>query len=170
VGVSHHKCGVDQTFSVRDQNELWCADFAKYVWTMAGVTSDLTTLNPGANSFTVWGAQQGEQITFRGTPAVGDAVVFYPKNVWRAALVGGTTRHPYPAMADHVAIVSGITDGLPDLVNGDFMGSTNISVETVDSVDLRQYAAEIWGPGEKWVVVSPNLPAGTGGGGWSAHH
>jgi hypothetical protein len=57
--------------------------------------------------------------------------------------------------------VAGVTNGLPDLVNGDFMGTNNIYVEVDQSVDLRTWARQVWGKGEKWVVVSSNLPAGT---------
>jgi len=169
-GVSSRGCGEDTTFSVKDQNQLWCADFAKYVWGEAGV-ADASTLTAGANSFTVWGAAHGEQIEFDGVPAVGDAVVFYPKGTWHARLLA-SLKHPYPAMADHVAVVAGITNGLPDLVNGDFMGLTNITVEEDQSVTLKPYAAQVFGAGEKWVVISPQLPSAptTSKGALPRHH
>ncbi len=141
-------CGVDQRFNVQDQNEFWCADFAKWVWSQAGVGSDLGTLNPGAASFYTWAMQHGQQPRFGSdTPAVGDAVVFYPP--WDSA--------PNGNWADHVGIVAGVnSNGTVDLVNGDFGGDgTPITVEQDNDVQLASWASEVWNSGEKWIFVSP---------------
>ena len=83
-----------------------------------------------------------------GTPAVGDAVVFYPPGPIEPA-----------TLADHVGIVTAVhPDGTVDLVNGDFLGATNIGVAYAADVSLTSWASHIWHPGEQWVLVSP--PAG----------
>jgi hypothetical protein len=130
--------------NVENANELWCADFTKWVWEQAGVTSDLSTLNPSAASFYTWGVDHGENISFGGTPHVGDAVLFYPAG----------TSAPNGNYADHVGIVASVnSDGSLNLVDGDFLGSSNISV---------QYNTDVSGPswyasGEEWAFVSPQL-------------
>ena len=143
-------CGIDPTFGINDGSELWCADFVKWVWAQAGVTSDLALLTPSAASFYAWGRAQGEHMhADRGTPQVGDAVVFYPRG-----------RRPNRHYADHVGIVTAVNpDGSIDLVNGDFLGPQNITVQAdIGISSLSTWAAGIWGPREKWVFVSPELP------------
>ena len=139
-------CGVNQNFHLVNEDEEWCSDLAKWVWQQAGVTADISTLNAGADSFYAWGAQQGETLTVdSGSPAVGDAVVFYEPG----AITTGT-------YADHVGIVTGVNpDGTINMVNGDFLGSTNISVQYNTDVTLSTWAAEVWGAGEQWVFVAP---------------
>ena len=108
------------------------------------MTSDLGVLTPGSASFYTWGEDHGENITFNNTPAVGDAVLFYPAG----------TSAPNGTYADHVGIVTSInSDGSLNLVDGDFGGSSNISV---------QYNTDVSGPswyasGEEWAFVSPQL-------------
>ena len=82
--------------------ELWCADFAKWVWQQDGV--DVTGLTPGAGSF---GQYNGG---LHSTPHVGDAVVFnYNGNGY----------------ADHVAIVTAVnSDGTIQTVGGDEGGQS----------------------------------------------
>ncbi len=141
-------CGVSPRFGVRDQNEFWCADFAKWVWRQAGVRSGLGTLNPSAASFYPWALEHGQRPRFgSGAPAVGDAVVFYPP--WEPTPAGG--------WADHVGIVVGVnSDGTVDLVNGDFGGGgVPITVEQNDNISLASWASEVWNSGEKWIFVSP---------------
>jgi hypothetical protein len=141
-------CGVDPRFNVLDQNEFWCADFAKWVWGQAGVRSDLGTLNPGAASFYTWAVEHGQRPQFGSdAPAVGDAVVFYPP--WESAPNGG--------WADHVGIVVGVnSNGTVDLVNGDFGGDgTPITVEQNNDISLASWASQVWNSGEKWIFVSP---------------
>jgi hypothetical protein len=149
VGATHHHCRRNLHFAVKNHNELWCADFAKWVWEQAGVTADLPTLTPAASSFYAWGEQQGEVMpTDSATPAVGDAVVFYPSN-----------ESPGASYADHVGLVTAVNpDGTVNLVNGDFVGPSNITVQASTNVSLATWAAAIWGRGEKWVFVSP-IPA-----------
>jgi hypothetical protein len=142
-------CGRTAKFSIGNENEPWCADFAKWVWQQAGVTKDMNTLTAQAGSFYDWGLRQKETMPADGgTPAVGDAVVFYP---------------PGPVMpathADHVGIVTAVNPGgTVNLVNGDFLGATNIGVAYDAGISLTSWASRIWHPGEQWVLVSP--PAG----------
>jgi hypothetical protein len=130
--------------NVETVNEEWCADFTKWVWEKAGVTSDLGTLNPAAASFYTWGVDHGERISFGGTPQVGDAVLFYPPG----------TSAPNGSYADHVGIVTAVnSDGSVNLVDGDFLGSTNISVQYNPNVPGPSWYAN----GEEWAFVSPQL-------------
>jgi hypothetical protein len=139
-------CGPDSTFSVVDTNEAWCSDFAKWIWQQAGVTADMNTLNAGADSFYAWGKAQGQTLTVDSSaPAVGDAVVFYPPGTISTA-----------AFADHVGIVTAVNSGgTVNLVNGDFLGDTNISVQYSTDVDLSTWASQVWSTGEQWVFVAP---------------
>jgi len=143
-------CGYNTGLSVEDENEAWCADFAKWVWQQAGVTTDVGALNAGAGSFYDWGHDQGKKLTVDGgTPAAGDAVVFFPPGAISL-----------PAYGDHVGIVTGVNSGgTVNLVNGDFLGTSNITVQYDTKVSLTKWAAQIWGPGEQWVLISP--PSGT---------
>ena len=139
-------CGYDGTLNVEDENETWCADFNKWVWEQAGVTADMNTLNAGSVSFYDWAQRQGEPLAAdTGTPAVGDSIVFF-----EPSLVG--------VYADHVGIVTSVNpDGTINMVNGDFLGSTNVHVEYDTNISLTSWAT-MWGPGEEWFIVTP--PAG----------
>jgi len=142
-------CGRDTAFSVQNENETWCSDFAKWVWQKAGVTVDMNTINAGANSFYAWGQDQGEVLKAdAGSPAVGDAVVFYPPG----PITTGKS-------ADHVGIVSSVNrDGTVNLVNGDFPATTNmpnIHVEYDTNVSLTPWASAEWNKGEQWFLVAP---------------
>jgi len=143
-------CGYNTTLSIQDENEAWCSDFAKWVWQQAGVTTDMSAITASAGSFYDWGRAQGENLKAdSGKPAAGDAVVFLPPGHISS-----------PAYGDHVGIVASVnSDGTVDLVNGDFLGSSNISVQYATKVSLTKWAAQIWGPGEQWVLVAP--PSGT---------
>ena len=143
-------CGYDQGFRVENENEAWCSDFAKWVWQQAGVTADMNTLNAGSVSFYDWGLDQGETMPADGgTPAVGDAIVFFPP--------GTITPASY---ADHVGIVTAVNaDGTIDMVNGDFLGAANISAQYDTGISLPTWSAGIWGTGEQWVIVSPPATA-----------
>jgi PKD repeat protein len=142
-------CGLNSNFRIQNQNEAWCSDFAKWVWQRAGVTADMNTINAGSVSFYDWGLQQKETMPpGSGTPAVGDAVVFFPP--------GPITATTY---ADHVGIVTGINvDGTINMVNGDFAGGPEISVQYDTSISLTSWASQVWNQGEQWVLVTP--PAG----------
>jgi hypothetical protein len=138
-------CGPNSNFSMVNTNEVWCSDFAKWAWQQAGVTADMNTLNAGADSFYTWGQDQGQTLTADGTPAVGDAVVFYPPGTITAS-----------AFADHVGIVTAVnSNGTVNLVNGDFLGDTNISVQYNTDLDLSTWASQVWNQGEQWVFVAP---------------
>ncbi|MDX6419495.1 MAG: hypothetical protein QOG28_4115, partial [Trebonia sp.] len=141
-------CGSDTTFGVRNENETWCSDFNKWVWEQAGVTADMNTLNAGSVSFYDWAGQQGQTpAADTGTPAVGDSIVFS-----EPSLAG--------VYADHVGIVTSVNpDGTINMVNGDFLGSTNIHVEYDTEISLTSWAAANWGPGEEWFIVTPPTAA-----------
>lgn len=149
--VSTSGCGIDSTFGIRDGSEFWCADFAKWAWRQAGVTSDLSVLTAAAASFYTWGQDHHETMTEDpANPQVGDAVVFYPDT------------KPNGSYADHVGIVTAVnSNGTVNLANGDFLGSANISVQGNDNVSLKPWAASIWGSGEDWTFVSPELSIAT---------
>jgi hypothetical protein len=165
-------CGIDTTdfpTSVQDRTEFWCSDFAKYVWDQGGVTSNLSTLNPGANSFLTWGDQSGQTLTLNGThPQVGDAIVLFPPGTFSnsAALAGYTPTNPPPS-ADHVGIVVAVnSNGDIEVVNGDFpWGTKYVSVTSTGSylspASFANQAENIKPPSqEQWVFVSPQLPSG----------
>ena len=139
-------CGLDPHFKIENQNEEWCSDFAKWVWQQAGVTVDMNTINAGAVSYYDWGLDQGEtMVPDSGTPAVGDAVVFFPP--------GPVTRSTY---ADHVGIVTGVNpDGTVNMANGDFAGAPDISVQYNTGINLTPWASQMWNAGEQWVLVTP---------------
>jgi len=143
-------CGLNSSFNVEDENETWCSDFAKWVWQQAGVTVDMNTINAASLTFYTWGQQQGETMTADSTtPAVGDAVLFYPPGQANAGIY-----------SDHVGIVVGVnSDGTVNLVNGDFLGATDIHVEYDADVDLSTWASAIWNPGEQWTFVAPPASA-----------
>jgi PKD repeat protein len=142
-------CGHTAGFAVGNQNEPWCADFAKWVWQQAGVTTDMNAITAQAGSFYAWGLRQKQALRpGRGTPVAGDAVVFYLPGP-----IGPGT------LADHVGIVTAVhPGGTVDLVNGDFLGPANISVQYDPGISLTSWASRIWHPDEQWVLVSP--PAG----------
>ena len=142
-------CGFNAGFSLQDENEDWCSDFAKWVWQQAGVTTGMSAINAGSGSFYDWGLAQGERLAAdAGKPAAGDAVVFFPPG-----------RIGSPAYGDHVGIVTAANPGgTVNLVNGDFLGKSNISVQYDTKVSLTSWAAQVWGPGEQWVLIAP--PAG----------
>jgi CHAP domain len=149
-GTTTSGCGTDPRFRLKDASELWCADFAKWVWLEAGVKRGVSVLTPAAASFFTWGERRHEGLrTDAANPRVGDAVVFYP--------AGSPPNGHY---ADHVGIVTAVnSDGSIDLVNGDFLSTQNISVQTDDDItNLGQWAGEMWGTGEQWVFVKPRFP------------
>ncbi|MFC1415568.1 PKD domain-containing protein [Streptacidiphilus cavernicola] len=143
-------CGPDATHKVENQNEEWCSDFAKWAWAQAGVTADMNTLNAGASSFYTWALDNGQTpVADSGTPAPGDAVLFYSP--------GAVTATRY---ADHVGLVTSVNaDGTVNMVNGDFLGSAGITVEYDQNLDLTPWAGATWGAGEQWVLVTPPTAA-----------
>jgi PKD domain/CHAP domain len=144
-------CGYNAKFGVENENEQWCSDFAEWVWLHAGVTQDMDLINPGSNSFYAWGQAQGESLPADGTdPRVGDAVVLYPPGQITAS-----------TGASHVGIVTAVNaNGTLNIVNGDFLGTSNISVQYDTDVSIGPWAAEVEGtPGEQWVFVSPPATA-----------
>ena len=147
AGASTSGCGTDPKFKVQNRNEQWCADFTKWVWEQGGVTADLNALTPQSATFYQWALDQGQHPSFdSGTPQVGDAIVFYP----------AADKAPNSTYADHVGIVVGVnSNGTLNLVNGDFAGSTNITVQQNNNVSPASWAGGIWGSGEHWIYVSP---------------
>ena len=150
LGASSRHCKTSSNGSyfhnVQDVSEFWCADFTKWAWKQAGVTG-LGTLTPSAATFYTWGTKHGEQISFGGTPAAGDAVLLYPPG----------TKAPNGSYADHVGIVTAVhSDGTVNLVNGDFLGPGNIAVRYIANAHLTAWAARVEGSkGEEWALVSP---------------
>ncbi|WP_051452037.1 PKD domain-containing protein [Actinospica robiniae] len=139
-------CGTDGTHDVADQNEEWCADFAKWAWEQGGVTANLNLLNAGANSFYAWALADGESpAADSGTPAAGDAVLFYPAGTITSA-----------TFADHVGLITSVdSNGTVDMANGDFLGSAGITVQYNTNLSLTTWAGSTWGSGEQWVLVAP---------------
>jgi len=133
--------------NVQDVSEFWCADFTKWVWKRAGITGGLRKLTPAAASFYTWGTGHGEHISFGGTPKAGDAVILYPPD----------TKAPNGSYADHVGIVTAVhANGTVNLVNGDFLGTSNIAVRYIANAHLAAWASRVEGSkGEKWAIVSP---------------
>jgi hypothetical protein len=139
-------CGFDQDFGVQTENEAWCADFVKWIWSKAGVRDDLNTINAAAISVYNWGRDHDRNSTVDPkTVDVGDSLVFFPK--------GTISPNGY---ADHVGIVTAVNpDGTIDMVNGDFRGDKTISVQYNTKLDLPSWSASVWGAGEQWVAVTP---------------
>lgn len=143
-------CGSNTGFGVRDDDETWCSDFNKWVWEQAGVTADMNTLNAGSVSFYDWALDQGETPAIDSTDiAPGDSLVFFGP--------GAVSPDGY---ADHVGVVTSVnSDGTIDMANGDFLGSTGITVEYDTDISLPSWSAAVWGAGEQWVVVTPPTAA-----------
>jgi PKD repeat protein len=144
-------CGYNAKFRIENENETWCADFAEWVWLRAGVSQDMDLINPGADSFYDWGLARGESLPIDGTdPKVGDAVVLYPPGQITST-----------SSADHVGIVTAVhADGTLNIVNGDFLGTKNISVQYNTNVNIGPWAAAVEGDvGEQWVFVTPPTSA-----------
>jgi CHAP domain/PKD domain len=143
---NQNACAYNTNHSVENTDEAWCSDFAKWAWQQAGVTADMNDINAGSTSFTGWAQAQGQTLTVDSdAPAVGDAVVFYPP--------GAVGPSDY---ADHVGIVTAVNpDGTVNLVNGDFLGASNISVQYDTDIDLSTWASQVWNQGEQWVFVAP---------------
>lgn len=150
-------CGYDSAYNVRNENETWCSDFAKWVWERNGITDDVNTLNAGAVSYYQWATAHGQSPQpDTGTPQVGDSVLFFGKS-------------SFPSFADHVGIVTAVhPDGSIDMVNGDFDGGPTVAVEyDQDITNLAAFAQQAEGDSsEEWVLVSPpsaaQAPAPTG--------
>jgi hypothetical protein len=155
-GAPSSGCGTDSRYGIQDRSEEWCADFAKYVWQASGVTGDVSTLSAAAKSFDAWGYNYGETISFDGSPAPGDALVFFPAGTTLAS-VQNSNVNDIPA-ADHVALDVGVSSGNPDLVNGDFgYQSGDDAVEQSDDItNLTTWTNTYVSNGDKWVVVTPN--------------
>ena len=94
------------------QPEYWCADFAEWVWSNAGV-QNTAGLTPAAHSFYSYGVTNG---LLSSTPALGDVVVF-------SNTAGDTTTDS--GGIHHVAIVSAVNaDGTIQTISGDWGGQS----------------------------------------------
>jgi hypothetical protein len=150
-------CGYDTGYNVENENETWCSDFAKWVWEQTGITSDIDTINAGAVSFYQWATENGQTPEPEtGTPQVGDSVLFFDKGA-------------FPDFADHVGIITAVnSDGSINMVNGDFSGGPDISVQyDQDITNLATFAQQAEGDSsEEWVLITPpttaQAPAPTG--------
>ncbi len=84
--------------------EYWCADFAIWVWSSAGIT-EISGLTPGAASFRTYGQNNN---TLSDTPALGDVAIF---------------DDPSSGAVEHVAVVTQVnSDGTIETVSGDWNG------------------------------------------------
>lgn len=139
-------CGSDSTFNVRNSDENWCADFVKWVWQQAGITENMNTINAAASSVYAWALQDGQNPQPNtGTPAVGDAIVFFPPGTISAT-----------GAANHVGIVSAVhDDGTIDMVNGDFLATANVHVEHDTNLTLSTFENNTWNQGEQYLIVHP---------------
>jgi hypothetical protein len=167
AGASSKGCGTDPTHNVLDESELWCSDFAKWVWSQAGVTSNLGTLTAAATTFSQWGYDAGQTITLdSGSPQVGDAVVLYSPSVTQSELTAGLKQNAPPG-ADHVGLVTEVNAaaGTMDVVNGDFQTAPGNLIQVLQTVNQTPsaYASSSEGAGEQWAFVSPQLPVASNG-------
>ncbi|KMS70450.1 esterase, partial [Streptomyces leeuwenhoekii] len=87
------------------QAHAWCADFVGWVWSKFNVQGQ-SVLTDAAASFYQYGQKYG---TLSSTPHVGDAVVYGYSNGW----------------AQHVAIVTGVSDGVVTITGGNQSHSEN---------------------------------------------
>lgn len=98
--------------------ELWCADFAAWVWAKAGVPFTYgTDLTAWVETFYKYGTNHGtwHPVSSGYTPEPGDAAVY-------------VTLVPQSQTVDtwdHVAIVTGGTNAAPNVVNGDWGNPPN---------------------------------------------
>ena len=142
-------CGYDTGFGVETENETWCSDFNKWVWQQAGITADMNTLNAGAVSFYDWAVAQGQTPQLdTGTPQAGDSVVFFSPG-------------SFPDFADHVGVITSVSsDGTIDMVNGDFAATPDVHAEYDTGItSLSSFGAQVEGPGEEWILVTPPTTA-----------
>jgi len=67
------------------------------------------------------------------------------------------TKAPNGSYADHVGIVTAVhSDGTVSLVNGDFLGPSNIAVRYTANAHLSAWASRVEGSqDEPWALVSP---------------
>ncbi|HEX4058107.1 MAG TPA: CHAP domain-containing protein [Galbitalea sp.] len=140
--------------------ELWCADFAKWVWANNGV--NVAGITAGAASFITAAGSNGSTVHTNGSyaPQVGDAAVFD----WN----GGSS-------AEHVGIVVQVNgDGSLLLENGDFNGnqsSTNAYFAETSKVvpgTISAGNAHPGGSGFGMTISAFVTPNGLGGGGGSS--
>ncbi|ANW22458.1 FG-GAP-like repeat-containing protein [Streptomyces clavuligerus] len=87
------------------QAHAWCADFVGWVWSRFNVQGQ-SMLTDAASSFYHYGQRYG---TLDSTPDVGDAVVYGYANGW----------------AQHVAIVTGVSNGVVTITGGNQSHSVN---------------------------------------------
>ncbi|MEU3414885.1 FG-GAP-like repeat-containing protein [Streptomyces sp. NPDC006658] len=87
------------------QSHAWCADFVGWVWSHYNVQGQ-SVLTDAAASFYQYGQKYG---TLSSTPHVGDAVVYGYTNGW----------------AQHVALVTGVSDGVVTITGGNQGHSVN---------------------------------------------
>ncbi|WP_326550240.1 FG-GAP-like repeat-containing protein [Micromonospora sp. NBC_01813] len=104
----------------------WCANFARWVWSQAGVTP-VTGLNSWAQSFKVYGFAHNTYHARSGyTPQPGDAVIFD----WNP---GQADDHPI----DHVAIVTAVSGGKVYYTGGNQgSGAPTVTQVTAENMSL----------------------------------
>ncbi len=106
----------------------WCADFAKYVWKNAGVTTGLSYLGGYADTFQAYGLAHGTWHSRQSgyIPQKGDAILFDWNHI--------TEDHPL----DHVGIVTGYSGGRVYTISGnnaaDTVGTSDYDTSNVDII------------------------------------
>jgi peptidoglycan hydrolase-like protein with peptidoglycan-binding domain len=109
------------------KSEEWCADFAKWVWTQAGVT--VGGLTPAAASFYSYGRTHGTWHV--STPRVGDAVVFNLSSDG--------------SYASHVGLVVGLGSGTFSMISGNTYNPSDGQDDAVKEVTLNDSGGGISG-------------------------
>jgi hypothetical protein len=127
--------------------ELWCSDFARWVWEHSG--ADTTTLTAASGTFYTYGLNNN---TLSNTPQVGAAVVFNYSAGW----------------ATHVAIVTKVnSNGTIESVSGDWGGQQGGSdVLFASTAHVLHNSAYNWSVGTTPGVMGETIsgyimPAGT---------
>lgn len=122
--------------------QLWCADFARWVWWKAGAINaapGTRILTPAAGSFVNYGK-------LRRRPRVGDAVLF------------GYNKDPHDPRAQHVAIVVQVNaNGTIASVSGDLNGQPGSDAHFAATSSVVVDSPYHSGPG-KWDRWAPNGP------------
>ncbi|MFE5912902.1 FG-GAP-like repeat-containing protein [Streptomyces wedmorensis] len=136
--------GLSQTNSCAPdggQAHAWCADFVGWVWSKYNIKGQ-AMLDDTAASFYRYGQQYG---TLSDTPHVGDAVVYGYSNGW----------------AQHVAIVTGFSNGVVTITGGNQGHSTHPEgiVSTNSTTSYRKGQAP-WGQTISG-YISPKLQQAT---------
>ncbi|MFI1975202.1 FG-GAP-like repeat-containing protein [Streptomyces wedmorensis] len=123
------------------QSHAWCADFVGWVWSKYNVKGQ-SMLTDAASSFYRYGQEYG---TLSSTPHVGDAVVYGYSNGW----------------AQHVAIVTGVSNGVVTITGGNQGHSTHPEgIVSTNSTTSYRVGQAPWGQTISG-YISPKLQQAT---------